>query len=326
MQIQHSCIIICYIEKSNLGVIFVTHATFFHTEPPSGILVSEPHDFPITQGMESKYVDILQASTVPGATVFLHAHDFYEVLFCRDVSDVEYLVGSNRYRLQKGDIIFIAPGVPHCPILHNRGDVPYRRDGLRMSRGFLEQALTILAEETLPKLPSTSFLLRTTGTRWEQLETLFRQCLAEGEQKNPGWEAMVMANAMQLLVQLHRALSEPTADREPAEKPELLDQVLEYISLHLQEKISLGDVAREFFVSQSTISQTFRNKMGVSFYHCVTQRRLIAAKQLIDQDLSLESVSMQVGFKDYSSFYRAFKQEYGLSPRQYRSRKEKTQK
>ena len=39
----------------------------------------------------------------------------------------------------------------------------------------------------------------------------------------------------------------------------------------------------------------------------------------------LEQVGEQVGFSDYSSFYRAFKQEYGISPRQYRKLQEGTE-
>ena len=34
----------------------------------------------------------------------------------------------------------------------------------------------------------------------------------------------------------------------------------------------------------------------------------------------MEAVAEQVGFSDYSSFFRAFKQEYGVSPRQYRKK------
>ena len=59
--------------------------------------------------------------------------------------------------------------------------------------------------------------------------------------------------------------------------------------------------------------------MGVSFYRCVTQRRLIAAKALITEGNPLEQVAEMTGFGDYSAFYRAFKQEYGISPRQYRN-------
>ena len=62
--------------------------------------------------------------------------------------------------------------------------------------------------------------------------------------------------------------------------------------------------------------------MGLSLYHYITQRRLISAKNLISTGIPLEHVATQVGFSDYSTFYRAFKQEYGISPRQYRSLQE----
>jgi AraC-like DNA-binding protein len=65
-----------------------------------------------------------------------------------------------------------------------------------------------------------------------------------------------------------------------------------------------------------------RRKKGVSFYRCLTQQRLIAAKTLIGQNVPLEAVSHQVGFSDYSTFYKAFHKEFGISPRQYRQLQE----
>ena len=90
-----------------------------------------------------------------------------------------------------------------------------------------------------------------------------------------------------------------------------------YIEKNLSQKITLEETAHHFYVSVSTITQLFRQKMGTSFYRCVTQRRLITAKTLIGEGKSLEDVSRAVGFSDYSSFYRAFKKEYGITPRQY---------
>lgn len=52
--------------------------------------------------------------------------------------------------------------------------------------------------------------------------------------------------------------------------------------------------------------------------------RLIAAKALIQEGALLETVGQDVGFADYSTFYRAFKKEYGISPRQYRRLQEET--
>ena len=267
--------------------------------------------------MRTRYADILQEVTTSHLSVSLHSHDFYEILYCHNPANVEYLVGAERYRLQKGDIVFIPPGIPHCPILPERIPEPYRRDVIRVSREYVASMLNLDIGQ-ISEIQLGSFLLRTSGTRWEHLGELYQQSLAEAEAKRDGWELVLMANTSKLMVYLHRAFTEHSITPMKAEKPELLDQVLEYIEQHLHEKISLAEVAHHFYVSQSTITQTFRNKLGLSFYRCVTQARLISAKRLIEGDQSLESIAEAVGFTDYSAFYRSFKQEFGISPRQYR--------
>ena len=61
-----------------------------------------------------------------------------------------------------------------------------------------------------------------------------------------------------------------------------------YIEDHLGEKITLEEVAGQFYVSVSTITQLFRQKMGTSFYRCLTQRRLLAARNMIQEGAALE--------------------------------------
>ena len=56
--------------------------------------------------MSSDYINTHRDVSYSNATISLHSHDYYEIIYCRQSSDVEYLVGSHRYRLQKGDIIF----------------------------------------------------------------------------------------------------------------------------------------------------------------------------------------------------------------------------
>ena len=289
----------------------------FDTQQDTIFVTADNRVSPVNYAMKSRYVDIIQETTLTHLAISLHSHDFYEVLYCRNAADVEYLVGADRYRLKKGDIIFIAPGVPHCPILPERMPEPYRRDALRMSREFVSTVVSLDDSLALESILG-SFLLRTGGTRWEFLGDLFHQNATEAEEKNPGWELALMANTTKLMLYLYRAFNEQSTGPLKAEKPELLDQVLEYIEQHLHEKITLSEVAHHFYVSQSTITQTFRNKLGLSFYRCVTQGRLIAAKRLIESDQSLESIAEAVGFTDYSAFYRSFKQEFGISPRQYR--------
>ena len=129
----------------------------------------------------------------------------------------------------------------------------------------------------------------------------------------------MVGNTISLLAQLLRAADDRGARMPEAEKPELLDRIMAYVEENYSAGLTIGEVARAFFVSSSTISHLFKQKMGVSFYRYVTQRRLIAAKSLIEMGALLENVAAETGFQDYSGFYRAFKQEYGISPRQYKN-------
>ncbi len=273
----------------------------------------EPGRFYQELEMTSRYAETHQDYSMSNSQVSLHSHTFYEILCCQNTCDVEYLVGPERYRLQKGDIVIIPPGVSHRPLLPEHMTEAYRRDVLWLSQEFASSMIHLLPQPQM---------IRTAGTQWEFLCDMFRGGVREYEQQRLGWEEAVLGNSIQILVYIRRALEEHSAAPMKVEQPELLDRVLAYVEEHLAQKITLADVAKHFWVSQSTITQTFRNKMGVSFYRCVTQRRLIAAKSLILQGLPLEQVNEKVGFTDYSTFYRAFKQEFGISPRQYRKLQE----
>ena len=271
--------------------------------------------------MESKFVDTHRDVSFSNSQLSLHSHPFYEILCCRNTCGVEYLVETERYRLQKGDVVIVPPGISHRPLLPEKMPEPYKRDVLWVSTEFIRMLQQIYPVQPF-QVRENVYLLRTGGTDWNFLMDKFHQGVREAESRQSGWEAVVIANTLQLLVQLQRAISERTAMPLKAEKPTLLENILSYLEEHLGEKITLADVARNSYVSESTVSQLFRQKMGVSFYRYLTQRRLIAAKTAIESGSLLEDVATAVGFGDYSSFYRAFRQAFGISPKQYRKRME----
>lgn len=265
--------------------------------------------------MSEPQVETHRDVTYSNAQLNLHSHVFYELLFCCNDCGAEYLVGADRYRLRRGDIVFVPPGISHRPLLPETLTEPYERYVLWLSQEFVDDFITRFAPNG--KQSAFGTLLRTRGTKWELLGELFRRGVWEAENRAPGWQAAVYGNTITLLTLMGRSIQEHTASVLKAEKPDLLNSVLGYIENHLGDRITLEDTAKHFYVSVSTITQLFRQKMGTSFYHCVTQRRLIAAKALISNGMILEEVSREVGFTDYSSFYRAFKKEYGITPRQY---------
>lgn len=267
--------------------------------------------------MESDYVDTHRDVSFAGSPVNLHSHDFYELLYCCNTCGAEYLVGTERYRLQKGDVILIPPGLSHRPLLPDSMAEPYIRIVLWISREFMANILRSFPEVLISKT-SYSVLLRTAGTPWESLEELFLKGAKIAQESSDESRLLLIGNTITLLAHLRQAFLDRAAGRIKAEKPELLDRIMTYIEQNLSRHITLTDTAKAFYVSESTVSHIFRNKLGVSFYRFVTQRRLIAAKVLIQEGSILEQVAEQVGFSDYSSFYRAFKQEYGISPRQFR--------
>jgi YesN/AraC family two-component response regulator len=107
-----------------------------------------------------------------------------------------------------------------------------------------------------------------------------------------------------------------TAQRKNA----MLAKITAYVDNHVQERITLKIIAAHCGVSVSTVTQLFQKQADVTFHDFVTNRRMVMADKLIREGLPLEQVGKMVGYQDHSTFYRAFRQYFGVSPRDYRCR------
>lgn len=249
-------------------------------------------------------------------SISLHSHSFYEIMFCRSADRVEYLVGANRYRLAAGDLIFVAPGVSHKPILPDDMQYAYEREILWVSSDLIERMTELFPNTPMATLESFS-LLRTKGSEWSHIGDYFSEGLREFEEMQTGYEESATAIAMLILTHICRAAGSGEAHHSQAEQPTLATSFIEYIENHLHEPLTLDSIATHFYVSRSAVSKLFRETMDTSFHRFLTQRRLILAKQLISEGEGMERVAALCGFSDYSIFYKAFKKEYGLSPREF---------
>lgn len=103
-------------------------------------------------------------------------------------------------------------------------------------------------------------------------------------------------------------------------KNALLDQITAYVDSNLTEKLTLKAISAHCGVSVSTVTQLFQKKASTTFHDFVTLRRMEMAQKLILEGFPLEQVGKEIGYRDHSTFYRAFRKHFDLSPREYRSR------
>lgn len=97
---------------------------------------------------------------------------------------------------------------------------------------------------------------------------------------------------------------------------------LQFIEINLSEKLTLTDVANRVNISPTYFSKLFKEKMGVNFIEYLKQRRLLRGKILLGHtDLSVAEIAMETGFNEANYFSRVFKLQTGVSPTEFRQRK-----
>jgi len=99
--------------------------------------------------------------------------------------------------------------------------------------------------------------------------------------------------------------------------------VIKYVEDHYHEKIYISELAEKCSISRHQFSRVFKHEKGITFREYLVNYRLDKARELLDESqLSVGDVSFAVGFFDHSYFTRMFKRYAGLSPSDYRLRKQ----
>ena len=92
-------------------------------------------------------------------------------------------------------------------------------------------------------------------------------------------------------------------------------QALTYINEHLQEDLSVDQVAASCFLNRSYLMHLFRKETGYTVLSYITEKRLFAARTLIQAGTPVTEACMRSGFQSYGAFYRAYRKKFGEAPR-----------
>jgi AraC family transcriptional regulator len=99
-------------------------------------------------------------------------------------------------------------------------------------------------------------------------------------------------------------------------------RVIDFIEEHLSEEISLATLARLVDLSLFHFARAFKQSFGVPPHRYHSSRRMDRARHLLQTPaLSVTQIGVQTGFRETSSFTRAFRRFSGITPTEYRRRR-----
>lgn len=89
--------------------------------------------------------------------------------------------------------------------------------------------------------------------------------------------------------------------------------------LYTIESLKRDDVAKALLTNHTTLTTKIKKATGLTFSEYIGTLRLeAAAGMLLDGNETIERIAYSCGYKDKSTFYRAFSKKYGCSPKEYR--------
>ena len=248
----------------------------------------------------------LDEHPVPEDYADVHIHELYE-LYCLISGDVEYVVEGSVYPLQPGDIIIVKNAEAHS--IRIKSALPY-------------EWITVQFSENMLIGTEKNELLQFLNDRPLGINNLFPRT----KYNNPQWTyymdqiRSIVSRARRqlyisvLLSELYEA-SRDAADVLPHWGRGVISDIINYLSAHATSPLQVDAICRRFYISRAQLNRKFRERTGCSVWEYITNKRLLLAQEMLRSGDSPAIACAKAGFNNYTTFYRAYRKKFGVSPK-----------
>lgn len=231
--------------------------------------------------------------------------------------------GKDTISLKKCDVVYLPQGTVGSPLIIDEG-LPNTLFFLRISKNYISQ----LKNQSSDYGYLFDFTAEPVPQLFRNEDVLFNTILArlvsladELRSHRYGRETEIYLNLNEVILHLNRMayqVKEEASEKNQKTRQTLFRNLIHYIEMYIDEELTLDRLAEVFFVSKYYIAHLFKENLGISVHQYITKKRLTLCRDALLHGGNISALYHLYGFKDYSTFYRAFRKEYGLSPKAYR--------
>lgn len=253
----------------------------------------------------------------------IHNHDFVEIVYVTE-GEGKHSVNGEEFSVKAGDLLFLNYGCTHAFTVTDKM-VAYNlmvrveyftKNMIKDDNLFYMLALTSF-EKIQHELNDKSPLVSFDYNERADIVNLFKNIENELSRNELGKSLVLDSYINVILCKVFRKIF--VEDRE---KDLLIPKdILDYISDHFNEKISLSDLSQRCFYNPAYFSRLFKKTFNMSFTDYIMDVRLKHCCELLkNSDHTIETIIEECGFSDRNTFYERFKNKYGCTPSEYRNK------
>ena len=242
-----------------------------------------------------------------------HMHPHYE-FYLLISGNVQMRVEDESYDAHPMDLFAFPPGVLHRAMLLDHS-VPYERAYCYITR----KALAEMSDDRFPMLRILESAMNRgnfsyhaddeSAARFIRLVDEFHRD-AESPDPSAGLMNRCRVNMLSLIACRIVQRKDVLAPR----PPDRMSEIIRHINEHLAEPITLESLADRFFISKYTLLHDFKNYANISVHQYILYKRILYARELMQDGVAPGSAAKQSGFNDYAGFYRAFVRFNSVTP------------